>query len=307
MSTSPRVGIVVVNWQRRDVTAACLRALRALTYDDWFLVLVDNDSADFNQEAVAAVAPGSVYLRTGENHGFAGGSNLGMRAALAGNAAHVWFLNNDAEPQPDSLSELMAVASTDATIGVAGAKILRGGDPRRLDSIALDVNLRNGRIYLTGHDEEDHGQYDGCADTIAVSGCAMLVRRAACERLRGFDERYFAYLEDADLCLRARVAGFRVVVAPRARVHHQRAGATENRQSVGSLYYTTRNHLRLVDEHGDGGPVTRTLRRLLVLGLNTAYAVRGGADKAARLAAVWDGMRDYQRGVVGRRRVEGSI
>lgn len=303
MSTSPRVGIVVVNWRRRDVTAACLRALQALTYEPWFLVLVDNDSADFTEDDVATVAPGSVYVRTSENLGFAGGCNLGMRAALAGNAAHVWFLNNDAEPEPDALTELIAVAAADATIGIVGAKILRGSDPRRLDSIALDVNLRNGRIYLTGHDEADCGQYDQRADTIAVSGCAMLVRRAACERLRGFDERYFAYLEDADLCLRARVAGFRVLVAPRARVHHQRAGATANRQSVSSLYYTTRNHLRLVDEHGDGGPCTRALRRTIVLGLSLAYAVRSGvADKGARVRAVWDGMRDYHRGIVGRQR-----
>jgi GT2 family glycosyltransferase len=303
MSTAPRVGIVVLNWRRPQVTSGCLQALRALTYDHWFLVLIDNDSTDFSSADASAVVPGSVYLRTNENLGFAGGSNLGMRAALAGNASHVWFLNNDAAPEPGALSELMAVAAPDATIGVAGAKILRGSDPDRFDSVALDVNLTSGRIYLTGHDEHDHGQYDALTDTIAVSGCAMLVRRAACEQLGGFDERYFAYLEDADLCLRARVAGFRVVVAPRARVHHQRADASTDRQSVSSLYYTTRNHLRLVDEHGDGGPVTRTARRLAVLGLNTAYAVRGGAGaRSPRLRAVWHGMRDYHRGVVGARR-----
>src|SRR6185295_640660 len=114
-------------------------------------------------------------------------------------------------------------------------------------------------------------------DTIAVSGCAMLVRRAVCEQLRGFDERYFAYLEDADLCLRARAAGFRVVVAPRARVHHQRADASAGRQSISGIYYTARNHLRLVDEHGDGGPLRRGARRLAVASLNVAYAMRGEA------------------------------
>jgi GT2 family glycosyltransferase len=303
MSSAPLVAIVVVNWHRRDVTLDCLHALRALTYDRWLLVLVDNDSADFSADEVGALAPGGRYVRTGENLGFAGGSNLGLRAALETGASHVWFLNNDAEPEPEALTELMALAESDATIGVAGAKILSGSDPQRLDSIALDVNLGNGRIYLTGHDEHDHGQYDQLRDPIAVSGCAMLVRRAACEQLGGFDERYFAYLEDADLCLRARAAGYRVIAVPRARVRHQRATATQDRQSVSSLYYTARNHLRLVDEHGDGGAATRALRRVAVAGLNTAYALRGApSDKRHRLQAVWQGIRDYHRGVVGARR-----
>lgn len=298
----PRVGIVVVNWRRRAVTAACLRALRALTYANWFPVLVDNDSADFSADEVRALAPEALYLRTDANRGFAGGSNLGMRAALDAQADHVWFLNNDAEPEPDALDQLVAAASPDPTIGVVGAKILRGDDAARFDSIALAVDLRSGRIYLTGHDELDRGQYDELSDTVAVSGCSMLVRRTACELLRGFDERYFAYLEDADFCLRARAVGLRVVVAPRARVRHQRAPATGERQSAGSLYYTTRNHLRLVDEHGDGGPLTRATRRLAVTGLNVAYALRGGAgERRPRLRAVWAGVRDYHRGVVGAR------
>jgi GT2 family glycosyltransferase len=302
MSASPLVAIVVVNWHRRDVTLGCLRALRALTYERWLLVLVDNDSTDFTAEEVHTLAPEGRYLRTTANLGFAGGSNAGMRAALETDAAYVWFLNNDAEPEPEALSELVAAAAPDATIGVAGAKILRGNDGERFDSIALDVDLRSGRIYLTGHDEPDHGQYDQLRDPIAVSGCAMLVRRTACEKLGGFDERYFAYLEDADLCLRARVAGFRVIVAPRARVRHQRAEATQGRQSISSLYYTTRNHLRLVDEHGDGGAMTRALRRLAVAWLNAAYALRGASGgKGARLQAVWQGVRDYHRGVVGAR------
>jgi GT2 family glycosyltransferase len=222
-----------------------------------------------------------------------------MRAALVAGAEYVWFLDNDAEPEPDALTELVAAAA-DATVGIVGAKILRASDPRRLDSIALDVNLHSGRVYLTGHDELDRGQYDARTDTIAVSGCAMLVRGTVCGRLRGFDERFFAYLEDADLCLRARVAGYRVVVAPRARVRHHRAAATAGRQSASSLYYTTRNHLRLVAEHGNGGPLARAARQVAVVGLNVLYAVRGSeGGLAARLRAVGRGIRDYYGGVVG--------
>lgn len=300
MASEPPVSVVVLSWRGRADTMACLQALRRLEYSNWSLVLVDNEGRDFTAEEVSALVPGAVYERTEVNLGFAGGSNLGMRRALAAGAAYVWFLNNDAEPEPDALNELVAVARADRAIGVVGAKILQQASPERLDSIALDLNLRWGRVYLRGHDEVDRGQYDDVTEAAAVSGCALLLSRPACERLGGFDERYFAYLEDADLCCRARAAGFRIAVAPRARVRHRRASATRGRQSATSLYYTTRNHLLLMDTHGTGGGWQRRLRRVVVAALTLAYALRDGrGSRATRLRAVRSGLRDYRRGVVG--------
>src|SRR5262245_62453148 len=98
MSDQPLVGIVVVNWQRPEATRTCLRALSAMTYRNWFAVVVDNGAADFSAEALHAELPGAEYVRSAVNLGFAAGSNLGMRAALAGGAAWVWFVNDDAAP-----------------------------------------------------------------------------------------------------------------------------------------------------------------------------------------------------------------
>ncbi len=296
-AAEPLVGVVVLNWRRREETLDCLAALAQLAYGRWFLVLIDNGCADFSAEEVAQLVPGARYVRSATNLGFAGGSNLGMRAALDAGADCVWFLNNDAQPEPEALRELVAGAQGAA---IAGAKIVRAAQPRRLDSIALSVDLGSGRILLLGHDEEDRGQYEGLREVAAVTGCAMLVSRAACEQLGGFDESYFAYLEDADLCLRARAAGLRVAAAPRARVHHARAAATGGRQSVDSLYYATRNHLRLIDRHGTGSAWQRRLRAVSVAVLNAAYAARPGAGTlSARLGAVLRGVRDYRRGVTG--------
>jgi GT2 family glycosyltransferase len=120
----------------------------------------------------------------------------------------------------------------------------------------------------------------------------MLVNRAACERLSGFDESFFAYLEDADLCLRARALGFAVAIAPRSRVLHRRPAATEARQSPLSLYYATRNHLALLDRHAQGSMLRRSIRRALAAAYNIAYALRGGGGtRSERLRAVWRGVR----------------
>ncbi len=294
------VGAVVLNWHRPADTISCLRALAVITVPRLTVTVVDNGCADLSAEAVAAVAPGTQYLRTDTNLGFAGGANAGMRHALADGAEYVWFVNNDAVPEALSLAVLTATAAAAPQVGIFGPKILQADRPQRIDSVALDVNVRTGRVYMTGHDELDRGQYDGLSAVTAVTGCAMLVRRAVCERLGGFDESFFAYLEDADLCLRARAAGYGVAAVPTARVLHHRAPATADRQSTSSLYYATRNHLRLMDRHGQGQGTRRHLRTLTVVALNLLYALRGASHvRRERVRAVWRGVTDYRRGVTG--------
>jgi GT2 family glycosyltransferase len=288
---SPRVGVVVLNWHGRYDTLDCLRALRALDYPSFFVILIDNGCEELSAEDLAGLAAESCYLRSPENLGFAGGSNLGMREALKRGADYVWFLNNDALPEAEALRELIAVAEGEARPAIVGAKILSAADPARLDSVALSVDLRFGRILLVGHDEIDRGQYDDLRAS-AVTGCAMLVSRAAAERLAGFDETFFAYLEDADFCLRALSLGFRVAIAPRSRVLHRRPAATGARQSTLSLYYATRNHLTLLDRHGGGSPLRRRVLRALAATYNIAYALRGGGStRSERIRAVWRGVR----------------
>jgi hypothetical protein len=296
----PLVGVVVVNWQRPQATRACLQALSAMPSRNWFAVVVDNGATDFSLDALHAVLPDAAYARSPVNLGFAGGSNLGMRAALARGADWVWFLNDDAAPEPGALAELLAAARRPPAPALLGAKILQRAQPQRLDSIALDLDLDRGPVRLLGHDEIDRGQYDQAREPLAVTGCALLVRRDACEQLGGFDETFFAYLEDADLCLRARRAGLRVVAVPSARVQHDRAPATRGRQSPSSLYYACRNHLVLLALHAPQPPWRSRLRSARVLARYLAFALRGDpSGAAARIAAVRHGARDYTLGIMG--------
>ena len=296
----PLVGIVVVNWRRPEATRACLAALSAMPYRNWFAVVVDNGAADFGLDALRAALPNAAYVHSTVNLGFAGGSNLGMRTALQRGAEWVWFVNDDAAPEPDALAALLAAARRPPHPALLGAKILQRARPERLDSIALQMDLDRGAVRLLGHDEIDRGQHDHAPEPLAVTGCALLVRRDACEQLGGFDETFFAYLEDADLCLRARRAGLRVAAVPSARVRHDRAPATQGRQSPSSLYYACRNHLVLLALHAPQPPWRSRLRSARVLAGYLAFALRGDPSGArARIAAVRRGARDYARGVMG--------
>jgi GT2 family glycosyltransferase len=291
----PPVGVVVVNWQTPEATRRCLDAVSRLTYPRCSVVLVDNGCADF----AAAAVPHAIYVQTETNLGFAGGANAGMRAALASGAEWVWFLNSDARPDPDALDELVAVATQPPVPAIVGAKILCGQQADVLDSAALHVDLETGRVRLLGHGEIDRGQYDALSDPIAVTGCALLASRSVCERFGGFDADYFAYMEDADLCLRIREAGLRVAFAPAARVLHDRELAGRGRQSLDSLYYSTRNHLMLLQRHCPSAPWQRKVQELRVLALSAAYALRAGRPRWAAVRAVRRGIADFRANVVG--------
>ena len=274
--------------------------MAALSYLNLSLVLIDNGSQDFSAPEVAQLVPGAHYLRVAINRGFTGGVNLGIQMAVERGADYVFLLNNDATIDRDAISELIHVAQSDPHIGIVGAKLLQLDAPGRLESAGLSVDLRRGRIYQIGFGESDHGQYDATTDIAAVSGGAMLLSRAALEQLGGFDDRYFRYLEDVDVCLRAQRAGFRVVFAARARVYHKGKGMAGGHTSPLILYYSVRNHLMLMQEHGIGGRLTRLARIPIICGLYAAYALGRAAGLGwAGLPAVWHGWFDYARGIVG--------
>jgi GT2 family glycosyltransferase len=295
----PSVFIVVLNRHGRDYTLECLRSLEAVSYSNWFAIVIDNGCRDFSAAELAERFPRSHYLRTERNLGFTGGVNLGIQHAMALGAEYVFLLNNDTRVDPDAITQLIRVARSDPSIGIVGAKLLQLDAPDHLESAGVRVDVAWGRVYQIGFGERDAGQYDSTADVV-VSGAAMLLSRAACDRLGDFDERYFLYLEDIDFCLRARRAGFRVVLAPRARVYHKGKGVSAGGNSPLILYYTTRNHLMLMRTYGDGGRLRRFARAAVVVTLNLAYALlRSGPRPSQQLRAVWRALHDYRRGVVG--------
>jgi GT2 family glycosyltransferase len=294
------VWIVVLNRRGRSYTIACLRAVAALSYPNTSLVLIDNGCQDFSAAEVAQLVPGAHYVQVAINRGFTGGVNLGIRHALQHAGDYVLLLNNDATIEADAVTELVNVATSDPRIGIVGAKLLQRDPAGRLESAGLSVALHTGRVYQMGFGEVDRGQYDTTTERMAVSGGAMLLSRAVCERLGGFDDRYFRYLEDVDICLRARQAGFRIVFAARARVHHTGKGMAGGHTSPLILYYAVRNHLLLMREFGRGGVVARLLRVPLICLLYVAYVLSGRAGTGWRgLHALWCGWRDFCRGIVG--------
>ena len=224
--TAPRVAAVVVNYDGRELTLQAVESLRRMRYPAWDLVVLDNASRDGSIEALAERFPDLRQLRVAENRGASAGYAAGMRWAFAQGYDYVLLLNNDIEVDAEMLAELVRVAESDPAVGVVGPKCYFHAEPRRLWSAGGWLGFRNSITRERGFGEIDRGQYDRDEDVGYVTGCAILVRRAAAEAAGLWDPVYFICVDDADYCTRLARAGFRSRYAHRARLWHRVAWTT---------------------------------------------------------------------------------
>lgn len=290
--SAPRVLAIVVHWRNVDDTAACLRSLALAAYPALRVAVVDNGSADGAALAALASELGVRLLVSARNRGFAGGANLGLRLALDEDFAYALLVNNDATVAPEMLSRLVATAEADPTIGAVGPKVLDAAHPARI--WYLGGRWRGWLVAGLGEGARDGRCWEVAWPVDFVSGCGMLLRCAALRRVGLFDERFFMYYEDADLCRRLATAGYRIVADGRARMWHGVARSTAH--DVPWRRYL-RQRSRALFQLGAVAPWQRVpLALLLALGCcrQAARDLRAGQAAAAWAAArgLWAGWRE---------------
>lgn len=227
----PRVAIIVVNWNRRDDTLECLESLAKISYSNCRIILVDNGSTDGSVEAVRQRFPGVKIIEAGENLRFAGGNNLGLKDVLTEGDDYCLLLNNDTTVDPDFLSAVIDSAQSDERVGLVGPKILYH---HRSDIIWFAGGILKpawGYVRHYGLRQLDDGRFDERLTVSFLTGYCLLIRRQLLEKIGLLDEGYYLYSEDADYCLRASKAGYRLIYDPKARIYHKVS------QSTGGAYH----------------------------------------------------------------------
>jgi GT2 family glycosyltransferase len=240
------ISVVVVTWNRRNLLRSCLQSLTLQDLNQPFeVVVVDNGSDDGSPEMVLSDYGKTTgfrleLIRNRENRGFCAANNQGFRAS---DSEFVALLNNDAEAEPDWLRKLATAFEGRPDVGMAASKILVHEDPRRIDK-AGHLIYPDGQNRGRGSGELDEGQYDRVEEILWPDGCAAMYRRAMLDEIGGFDEEFFAYADDAELGLRAQIAGWKCLYIPGAVVRHHR-GATLGLRSSRRLELIERNRLLL--------------------------------------------------------------
>ena len=315
-----RTAIVVVTYNHREVIADCVQALdrAGLNPAEVRLYLVDNASTDGTAAVIRQeILDGSGTRTRGglplelivnpENLGYAGGNNLAITRAAAAGDAFVYVLNPDTEVEPGFLQEALAVAQSDPAIACVQSLLLRHDDPGVVNTYGNAIHFL-GFGYAAGDGErlDDPAvaaRLCQVREVAFASGAASLLRLAVLEKIGGFSPALFAYQEDLELGWRARLAGFRTVVAPRSRVRHKYVFGRGKRK----FFFLERNRLLVLG--WCYGPRSLALLAPALVAMEGgvwAMAVRDGwwREKAAATAEVGRALLSG-RLLAERRRVQG--
>lgn len=292
-----RISIISVNYNGFALTAAMIDSLRRHVTTPLEIVVVDNGSARDEAALLRERYSDIVVLRSDENLGFAGGNNLGIRAATGD---CLLLLNNDTEVTDNTLHHLAETLDADPSIGAVCPKIRFWAPPQAIQFAGYTpltrITLRNG---LIGFGQPDDGSYDTPHETPYAHGAAMMVRREAVGKAGPMPEEYFLYYEELDWSERLREAGYRIVYDPRATVFHKES-ATTGQQSPLRSYYLTRNRLLFARRNRRGA--ARRLSIIYQLGVALPKSVAAALLHGRRdlAAAALRGCRDFLRHKTGK-------
>jgi len=282
----PRVTAVVVSYNTRDELRRCLASLRAHAGLPCQIVVVDNASTDGSPDMVTAEFPEARLVRNRDNVGFSRANNQGLRACTA---AYALLLNSDAELMAGALPALTARLDANARRGAVGPRTLNPDGTVQVSfgpALTPRSEWRQRRL-VKGVKNRDPAALTEATTRAAreqepdwLSGACLLARKEALDSVGGFDEGFFLYEEDVDLCLRLRRAGWSLLFTPAAEVVHHLGRSTEADPGRARLEYH-RSHLRFYRKH-NGPALTAALRAFIGGGATLGWLLALGPGPARR-------------------------
>lgn len=236
--------------------------------DDMEVIVIDNASKEDEAAFISQRYPQVKTIRSNKNLGFAGGNNLGIKAAKG---KYILLINNDTIFKDFNIQPLIERFESSPIIGIVCPKI-RFAWGKNLIQFAgytplSKITIRNQAI---GYAEEDNGQYDAAHPTPYAHGAAMIIRREAIEKVGLMPECYFLYYEELDWSMMFTQAGYEIWYDPSCTIYHKESQST-GQSSPLRTYYTTRNRLLLVKRNWQG--LTKYLSYIYIIGIVTTRDV----------------------------------
>lgn len=290
-ATPQELAVVVVNYNGGSLLAECISSIRAATATAGTtipLVVVDNASADGSAEAAAQIE-GVEVLAMGTNRGFGSAANAGIKAT---SSAWIALVNADATAAPDAAAAFLTVERRlPDSVGIVAPQIRFASDRTTVNSAGMEVDeLGVAHERFLGRPADDAAS---AAFVFGASGGGAFLRRSMLESVGLFDERYFLYYEDIDLCWRAQAMGWKAVYEPTVVLYHQHSAFVKQGSAL-QLYHVGRNRIRTLAKNAPARLLRRKALRILTYdGMYVLYvAVR--RRSLAPLRGRIDGLRDWR-------------
>lgn len=288
-TVTPRVTVIIVNYNGGDMICQCLAALSQQTFQDFATVVVDNASTDGSLQMIGDQFPQVQIMDLKTNLGFAGGVNHALTHTPLG--PWVVLLNPDAFPSPDWLEHLVASAHAHPEYAAFGSRMFSDAEHRTLDGVG-DVYHVSGLPWRMGHGSANSSRFDHEMDIFAPCAAAALYRVSALRDVGLLDEDFFLYVEDIDLGFRLQLAGYPAKYVPTAQVLHL-GSAFVGKHSDFQLYHGHRNLVWVYTKNMPGILFWLFLPAHIALNLATLlwFGLRGQG------AVIWRSKRDAARGL----------
>ena len=226
LKKAPKVYIIIINWNQEELTNQCILSLKKILYTNYEIVLVDNHSLDGSYEALRERFGREVtVIRNEKNFGFSEGNNIGIKYAMKNGCDYVCLLNNDTVVEPDFLNHLIKTAGEDPSIGIVGGLIYHFEPKKKMWQMGAKINFNTLKINFFKESFLDTDSDRAYFEADYISGCLMLAKASLIKKIGMLEPLFFNYFEDADWCMRAWEAGFRVAVSKKALIYHKVSAA----------------------------------------------------------------------------------
>jgi len=246
----PSVAIVILNFNGRNYLERFLPSVLASTYAHKKVIVADNASTDDSIHFIKAHFPSVEILLNTQNDGFAGGYNWALKHV---EADYYVLLNSDVEVTPNWIEPIIDLMESDAAIAACQPKLLSYHQPQYFEYAgacggwidALGYPFSRGRIFDVL--EKDEHQYDDIQQIFWATGAAMFIRSKVFHAMHGFDDSFFAHMEEIDLCWRIQLAGYKIYVQPQSQVYHVGAGTLP--RGGRKVFLNFRNNLMMLSRN----------------------------------------------------------
>ncbi|MDI6720614.1 MAG: glycosyltransferase family 2 protein [Methanomicrobiales archaeon] len=244
-SSQSLVGVLILNYNNLSDTVETLRSVQSLNYENLKILLVENSTDKEVIERLRAQFPTIQIIENEKNLGYAGGNNIGIQYLLDNGSDYILLLNNDVVLEQDALRRLIEAMDKDSSCATCQPLVHYYDDRETVWSAGTQMFLGYPRLYLKNQKDNIHGVFE---PPFGLVGCCLLMRVSAIRNVGLFDESLFLMHEETDWCIRAKAAGYHLLVVADAHVRHK-VSATLGSLSKEYLYYVGRNWLLLGRKH----------------------------------------------------------
>lgn len=242
MNKVPFVYIVILNFNSYEDTIECINSIKKVTYPNYKIVVVDNDSKDNSVKVLRDKYPELSILVSNENLGYASGNNIGIKYALEENAEYICVLNNDVVVEKNFLEPLIKIFEVDNKIGMVGPCICEYSNRDKVQAMGAYINLYRGLAMGQCEGADYSSIKNKLFDVDYLGGACFIVKAEVFKNIGLIPENYFLFYEETEFCLNAKRKGYNLICVYDSKVYHKRS-ATISKYTGLSYFFLNRNRI----------------------------------------------------------------